>query len=111
MLLLSPDQNSWVCSPNADNKSKEKGYTRRFFVPYRWHCSLELVFAVTPKGIVGLARKDGLAVFHRGLDFEDCIPVKGEESSRVPRPASRWRSPVVENHVDSPQRIQYWDRE
>ncbi|KAI4093207.1 MAG: hypothetical protein LQ344_003034 [Seirophora lacunosa] len=111
MLLLFLDQNGWICSLNADNKSKEKGYTRHFFVPYSWHCSGELIFAVTSKGSVALARKDGIAIFHRGLDFEDCILVKDEESSRVPRPAPQWRSPVLENHVDSPQRTHYWDRE
>ncbi|KAL9014036.1 MAG: hypothetical protein Q9173_001310 [Seirophora scorigena] len=111
MLLLFLDQNGWVCSLNADNKSKEKGYTRHFFVPYSWHCSGELIFAVTPKGSVALARKDGIAVFHRGLDFEDCILVKDEESSRIPQPAPQWRSPVLENHVDSPQRTHYWDHE
>lgn len=111
MLLLFLDHNGWVCSINADNKSKEKEYIRHFFVPYSWHCSGELIFAVSVKGSVALARKDGIAIFHRGLDFDDRIVVKDEEDSRLPHTEPHWRSPVLENHVDSPHMAHSWDHE
>ncbi|KAL9025906.1 MAG: hypothetical protein Q9196_005347 [Gyalolechia fulgens] len=86
MLLLFLDQNGWVCSLNADNKNMEKAYTRHFFVPYSWHCNGELIFAISARGSVALVRKDGIVVFHQGLDFEEHIAVI-----------------LLENHVDSPQ--------
>ncbi|KAI4207538.1 MAG: hypothetical protein LQ346_000470 [Caloplaca aetnensis] len=110
MFLLFLDQNGWICSLNADLKGNEKAYTRHFFIPYSWHCSGELIFAVTTKGSVALARKEGIAVFHRGLDFEERIVTNDEEGSRAPQPEPHWHSPVLENHVDSPKAAHRWDR-
>ncbi|KAL8719491.1 MAG: hypothetical protein Q9225_003518 [Loekoesia sp. 1 TL-2023] len=111
MLLLFLDQNGWVCSVNADNKSREKAYTRHFFVPYSWHCNGELIFAVSARGSVAMARKDGIAVFHRGLDFDERIVLNDHEDARAPQTEPHWRSPVLENHVDSPRLTDHWDRE
>lgn len=109
--LLFLDQSGWICSLSADNRGKEKVYTRHFFVPYSWHCSGEVIFAVTTKGSVALARRNGIAIFHRGLDFDERIVVNDVGDSRVPQAESHWRSPVLENDVDSPRREHHlWDR-
>lgn len=110
MFLLFLDQNGWICSLNADHKGNEKTYIRHFFVPYSWHCSGELIFAVTTKGSTALARKEGIAVFHRGLDFEERIIINDAEGSRAPQTERHWLSPVLENHIDSPKAAQSWDR-
>ncbi|KAL8764376.1 MAG: hypothetical protein Q9184_000081 [Pyrenodesmia sp. 2 TL-2023] len=110
MFLLFLDQNGWICSLNADLKGDKKVYTRHFFVPYSWHCSGELIFAVTTKGSIALARREGIVVFHRGLDFEERIVTNDAEGARAPQTAPHWLSPVLENHVDSPKAAQRWDR-
>ncbi|KAI9781781.1 MAG: hypothetical protein M1839_005774 [Geoglossum umbratile] len=74
--LLFLDHSGWVCSVGIEGVGTEKSYTRHFFIPYRWHSGGDLIFRCTSKGSVVLARRDELAVFHRGLDFEEkvCLP-------------------------------------
>ncbi|KAL8736886.1 MAG: hypothetical protein Q9181_002226 [Wetmoreana brouardii] len=111
MLLLFLDQSGWICSISADDKSGVKAYTRHFFIPYGWHCSGELIFAVTTKGSVALVRKDGIVAFHRGLDFEERVVLDNDNGACVLRTEPQWRSPVLENHVDSPRPADLWDDE
>ncbi|KAL9603530.1 MAG: hypothetical protein Q9179_002147, partial [Wetmoreana sp. 5 TL-2023] len=103
MLLLFLDQSGWICSISADDKSGRKAYTRHFFIPYGWHCSGELIFAVTANGSVALARKDGIVAFHRGLDFEERVLLDNGNGAHLPRTEPQWCSPVLANHVDFPQ--------
>jgi WD40 repeat protein len=72
-LLLFLDHNGWVCSVDIESARTEKSYTKHFFIPYAWHSGGDLVFRCTAKGAVVLVRRDEIAVFHRGLDFEDKV--------------------------------------
>ncbi|KAL8938934.1 MAG: hypothetical protein Q9216_003620, partial [Gyalolechia sp. 2 TL-2023] len=108
MLLLFLDQNGWICSLNADKQRTEKAYTRHFFIPYSWHCNGELIFAISARGSVALARKEGIVVFHRGLDFDEQVAITDNEGARVSQTEPFWRSPVLENRVDSPQPTHHW---
>jgi WD40 repeat protein len=72
-LLLFLDHNGWVCSVGIEGSGVEKSYTRHFFIPYGWHSGGDLIFRCTSKGAVVLARRDEIAVFHRGLDFEEKV--------------------------------------
>ncbi|KAL8819520.1 MAG: hypothetical protein Q9223_002061 [Gallowayella weberi] len=109
LLLLFLDQSGWVCSINSEISGKEKAYTRHFFIPYGWHCNGELLFAVTAKGSIVLVRRDGIAVFHRGLDFEERVILSIEGDAAASKTKPHWRSPVLENHIDSPRPEQRWD--
>ncbi|KAL8647803.1 MAG: hypothetical protein Q9226_006278, partial [Calogaya cf. arnoldii] len=103
LLLLFLDQSGWVCSICVEKTVKERAYTRHFFIPYGWHCSGELIFAITAKGGIALVRKDGIAVFHRGLDFEDRVVFGMDGDAATSRTEPHWQSPVLENHIDSPR--------
>ncbi|KAL8756040.1 MAG: hypothetical protein Q9199_003214 [Rusavskia elegans] len=105
LLLLFLDQRGWICSISVGKTTKERAYTRHFFIPYGWHCSGELIFAVTAKGGIVLVRKDGIAVFHRGLDFEDRVLLSMDDDAAMSRTEPHWRSPVLENHLDSPRSV------
>ncbi|KAL8787816.1 MAG: hypothetical protein Q9213_002003 [Squamulea squamosa] len=109
LLLLFLDQSGWICSISVESFARERAYTRHFFVPYSWHCSGELMFAITAKGSIVLVRKDGIAVFHRGLDFEDRVILGMDCDDAVSRKEPHWRSPVLENHIDSPRAGHHWD--
>ncbi|KAL8895645.1 MAG: hypothetical protein Q9192_003517 [Flavoplaca navasiana] len=108
--LLFLDQGGWICSINLERTAKERAYTRHFFIPYGWHCSGELMFAISAKGSVVLVRKNGIAVFHRGLDFEDRVVLDMDGDAGRSQTGSHWRSPVLENHIDSPRIAEHqWD--
>lgn len=109
LLLLFLDQSGWICSIGVEKMTKERAYTRHFFIPYGWHCSGDLIFAVTAKGGVVLVRKDGIAVFHRGLEFEDRVILGMDGGAAMPRTEPHWRSPVLENRIDSPRSVHQWD--
>ena len=108
--LLFLDQGGWICSINLERTAKERAYTRHFFIPYGWHCSGELMFAISAKGSIVLVRKNGIAVFHRGLDFEDRVVLAMDGDAGRSQTGSHWRSPVLENHIDSPRIAEHqWD--
>ncbi|KAL8912458.1 MAG: hypothetical protein Q9171_002551 [Xanthocarpia ochracea] len=109
LLLLFLDHSGWICSISAERTTKERVYTRHFFIPYGWHCSGELIFAITAKGSIVLARKNGIAVFHRGLDFEDRVVLDMDSEIAMSQTEPHWSSPVLENHVDSPRSGHQWD--
>lgn len=110
LLLLFLDQSSWICSISAEVSARQRAYTRHFFIPYSWHCNGELMFAITAKGSIVMVRKDGIAVFHRGLDFEERVVLSiDDDDAAVSRTAPHWRSPVLESHIDSPRTEQRWD--
>lgn len=76
--LVFLDKQGWVCSVAAENVSREKCYTRHFFIPPQWHSTLEkLSVTVTGKGTIILGVKHELAVFQNGLEFEEKIGLKG----------------------------------
>ncbi|KAH0536563.1 hypothetical protein FGG08_006571 [Glutinoglossum americanum] len=74
--LLFLDHNGWICSVSIEGVGMEKSYTRHFFIPYGWHSSGDLIFRCSSKGAVVLARRDEIAVFHRGLDFEEKVALE-----------------------------------
>ncbi|KAI4105006.1 MAG: hypothetical protein LQ339_003623 [Xanthoria mediterranea] len=101
LLLLFLNQSGWICSIGVEKMTKERAYTRHFFITYGWHCSGDLIFAVTAKGAVALVRENGIAVFHRGLEFEDRVVLGMDDNAAMPRKEPHWHSPVPENHIDS----------
>ncbi|KAI4233178.1 MAG: hypothetical protein LQ349_004568, partial [Xanthoria aureola] len=109
LLLLFLNQSGWICSIGVEKMTKERAYTRHFFIPYGWHCSGDLIFAVTAKGGVALVRENGIAVFHRGLEFEDRVVLGMDDNAAMPRTEPHWHSPVPENHIDSPPSVHQWD--
>ena len=111
LLLLFLNQSGWICSISAERTTREGAYTRHFFIPYGWHCSGELIFAITAKGSIVLARKNGIAVFHRGLDFEDHVIIDVDSAATISRTEPHWSSPVLENHDDSPRSKHPWDHQ
>ncbi|KAH0559298.1 hypothetical protein GP486_004190 [Trichoglossum hirsutum] len=83
-LFLFLDHNGWVCSVGIEGTGVQKSYTKHFFIPYGWHSGGDLIFRCTSRGAVVLARRDEIAVFHRGLDFEENVVLEiGKKKSRA----------------------------
>ena len=72
--FLFLDHDGWVCSIRLDNTGAENGYIRHFFVPYGWHSGgAEVIMRCTVGGYVVLAKRDEIAVFQKGLAFEEKV--------------------------------------
>ncbi|KAL8952405.1 MAG: hypothetical protein Q9222_001682 [Ikaeria aurantiellina] len=64
------------------------------------------------KGSIVLVRRDGIAVFHRGLEFEERFVMQKGGHVRNSEPKTYWSSPTLENHIDSPRAAYHqWERE
>lgn len=64
----------WICSLDIEGSTRKKSYTKHFLIPYGWHSTgTELIFRCTTQGHIILARRDEIAVFQRGLDFEEIM--------------------------------------
>jgi hypothetical protein len=75
VIFLNLDE--WVCSLEIEGPSRKKTYTKHFLVPYGWHNSgAKLMFGCTVQGHIVLACKDEIAVFQRGLEFAESIPLE-----------------------------------
>jgi hypothetical protein len=67
----------WVCSLDIEGPSRKKVYTKHFLIPYGWHSSgAELIFRCTVQEHIVLACKDEIAVFQKGLDSGESIPLE-----------------------------------
>ncbi|KFY36874.1 hypothetical protein V495_07538 [Pseudogymnoascus sp. VKM F-4514 (FW-929)] len=73
-LVIFLNFDGWICSLDIEGTSRKKAYTKHFLIPYGWHSTgAELIFKCTVQGHIILARRDEIAVFQRGLDFEESI--------------------------------------
>lgn len=74
--LLFLDHDGWVCSVRIDGvRTGKYHYVKHFFVPYGWHSGAEPILRCTCKGYIVLARRDEIAIFHKGLEFEEKVEV------------------------------------
>ncbi|KAL9120228.1 MAG: hypothetical protein Q9187_003215 [Circinaria calcarea] len=74
--FLFLDHDGWVCSIKTENAGAEKYYIKHFFIPYGWHSGAEPVLVCTAAGYVVLAKRDEIAVFQKGLAFEERIALE-----------------------------------
>jgi WD40 repeat protein len=64
----------WICSLDIEGTSRKNAYTKHFIIPYGWHSTgAEPIFRCSVQGHIILARRDEIAVFHRGLDFKESV--------------------------------------
>lgn len=72
--FLFLDHDGWVCSIRLDSAGAETCYVRHFFIPYGWHSGgAEVIMTCTVAGHVVLAKRDEIAVFQKGLAFEEKV--------------------------------------
>ena len=71
--LVFLDHNGWVCSLQTEAVGIECFYIKHFLIPFSWHSTGEIICRITAKGSVALARRDQVAIFHKGLDFEEKV--------------------------------------
>ncbi|KAL9133197.1 MAG: hypothetical protein Q9175_005628 [Cornicularia normoerica] len=97
-LLLFLADSGWVCSLDMDETRAIKYYTKHFYVPQNWHTSIQdMSTSVSKKGVVIIAVKNEVAIFHNGLDLEERV---GYDGTTVSAEASM-RS-VLKRGVSSP---------
>lgn len=79
-LLVFLDHSDWVCSLEVENHRQNKMYTKHFFIPQQWQGSSlgTMPMLVTKRGSVVLVSIDEIAVFQRGLDFEEKLDIPQE---------------------------------
>ncbi|KAL3427212.1 hypothetical protein PVAG01_00721 [Phlyctema vagabunda] len=67
----------WICSVDIEGTTRKKTYIKHFLIPYGWHSTgTDLIFRCTVQGHIVLARNDEIAVFQRGLDFEETVALE-----------------------------------
>ena len=96
-LLVFFTRGGWVCSAALDTMEKVASYTKHFWIPQKWHTMAEdLLMTVTTSGLVVLALKDELVVFHSGLDHEEKVwlgtPSTPSAKSSIRSTLQRYRS-------------------
>ena len=74
--LVFLDYKGWVCSLNVENAGTEEYLTKHFYIRHGWHSGAEPILRCTAQGQIVLARRDEIAVFHKGLEFEEKISLE-----------------------------------
>ena len=74
--LLFLDTDLWVCSLDLKNFAITPEAKRHFFIPSDWlSISGDVFFHLTPKNEFVFAKKDGLLVIRRGMEYSEKIPL------------------------------------
>jgi WD40 repeat protein len=102
-LVLFLNHDDWVCSLNIDAMSQSTTYTKHFYVPQQWQGSgTTIQMLVTKKGSVVLVSTDELAVFQKGLDFEEQLETPGAAERHGLGSSTELERPALRKGVSSP---------